>query len=57
MLKTYDKEKCNPALITMLEKEIMPSPDYNATRAGECSLAISFIYLWTNAIYTFHTVF
>ena len=41
----------------MLEKEIMISPDYNATRAAECSLAISFIYLWTNAIYTFHTVF
>lgn len=56
-LKSYKKESVNPALIAMLEKEIIPQPDFTQQRANDCSFAVSFIFLWINAIYTFHKVF
>ncbi len=55
-LKNYKKENINPALIAMLEKEIMPSPDFTQKRADDCSLAVSYIFMWINAMYTFFKV-
>jgi hypothetical protein len=54
MLLSYEKETMNPALITMLEKEIVPSEDFTESRANSCSLAIRFIFLWINGIYQFY---
>lgn len=54
MLLTYEKEKTNVALISMLEKEVIPSEDFSESRASSCSLAVRFIYLWINGIYQFH---
>ena len=41
----------------MLEKEIIPQSDFTQDRAKDCSLAISFIFMWINAMYTFFKVF
>lgn len=57
LLKEYKKELVNPALIAMLEKEVIPQPDFTQQRANDCSLAVSFIFMWINAIYTFFKVF
>ncbi len=56
-MKNYKKELINPALIAMLEKEIIPQSDFTQDRAKDCSLAISFIFMWINAMYTFFKVF
>jgi dynein heavy chain len=41
----------------MLEKEIMPNPDFTQQRAKDVSDAMQYIFLWINAMYTYFKVF
>ena len=57
ILKHYDKDNVNPALITKLENKIMNNKDFTYQRASECSYALKFLYSWVKAIYDYHKVY
>lgn len=57
ILKTYEKESVNPALILKLETKILPNKDFTYQRASDCSFALKFLYSWVKAIYDFNDVF
>jgi len=57
ILKTYDKDNVNPALITKLENKILHHKDFTYQRATECSYALKFLYSWVKAIYDYHKIY
>lgn len=57
ILKSYDKDNINPALIMKLENKIMGHKDFTYARASDSSYALKFLYSWVKAIYDYHKVY
>lgn len=57
MLHNYNKENINPKYIKKLEEVCYIEKDYNKEKAFGASKACGPLFLWTQAMYDYYTVY